>query len=158
MIQAARGAYPQADIAWHLLPTNWRYLPFADGVFQAIVASSVFEYLDDLGSVFREAGRVLRPGGILLFTVPNVDHIIRRIEHVLARGMRMPIILRMASLTQRTSQYARYLKVSKNRFSQGEWLLKAQEAGFTCAETTNPTQRSRLIMLMMRKTSCGGQS
>jgi arsenite methyltransferase len=41
-------------------------LPFADGSFDAAVATQVYEYVDDMPAALGEAHRVLRPGGRLL--------------------------------------------------------------------------------------------
>ncbi|QES51451.1 SAM-dependent methyltransferase [Streptomyces venezuelae] len=46
-------------------------LPFADGVFDDVVASLVLHYLEDWGPTLAELRRVLRPGGRLL---ASVDH------------------------------------------------------------------------------------
>jgi SAM-dependent methyltransferase len=45
-------------------------LPFGSGTFDVVVASDVLEHIaDDVGAV-AEIGRVLRPGGALVFSVP----------------------------------------------------------------------------------------
>jgi SAM-dependent methyltransferase len=45
-------------------------LPFADESFAAVLALDVIEHVADDIVLLREAGRVLRPGGVLLVTVP----------------------------------------------------------------------------------------
>mgnify|MGYP001376042684 CR=1 FL=1 len=47
-------------------------LPFADGAFEGAVASEVLEHLDDeaLEQALAELARVLRPGGLLVGSVP----------------------------------------------------------------------------------------
>lgn len=45
-------------------------LPFGDGAFDACIALDVLEHLDDDAGAARELRRVVRPGGVVLITVP----------------------------------------------------------------------------------------
>ncbi len=45
-------------------------LPFADRAFDLVVACDVVEHVDDDRRAFAELARVLRPGGVLVFSVP----------------------------------------------------------------------------------------
>ncbi len=64
--RAARsGAYRHLDLA------NGHRLPYADGVFATIFSNSVLEHIPEVQPVLHEAGRVLQPGGRLIFTVPS---------------------------------------------------------------------------------------
>ena len=47
-------------------------LPFEPASFQTVVCNSVIEHVDDDTAVVREFGRVLKPGGVLLFTTPSI--------------------------------------------------------------------------------------
>ena len=55
-------------------------LPFPDASFDAVVAIEVFEHLFEPQQAAREALRVLRPGGVLVATVPNVSYWRRRVD------------------------------------------------------------------------------
>ena len=50
---------------------NLLRLPFAGEVFGGVVASEVLEHLADAAAGAREIFRVMRPGGVLLVSVPN---------------------------------------------------------------------------------------
>lgn len=45
-------------------------LPFADETFSAVIATELFEHLEDPRQAIEEIRRVLRPGGELISTVP----------------------------------------------------------------------------------------
>lgn len=73
------------DIATGELPTArdsgvyWRgvqfgdghHLPYADGSFGSVYSNSVVEHIPDPHNVIVELARVLRPGGVLVLTVPS---------------------------------------------------------------------------------------
>jgi SAM-dependent methyltransferase len=46
-------------------------LPFADGVFDFIVAADVLEHVQDLDPVVKELSRLLAPGGRLVISAPS---------------------------------------------------------------------------------------
>ncbi len=49
-------------------------VPFADGVFDAVILTYLLRYVSDVPSTLRELARVLRPGGVMLsldFAVPG---------------------------------------------------------------------------------------
>lgn len=47
-------------------------LPFKDNFFDLVVANQVFEHLKNIFSPLSEMHRVLKPGGVLVFSVPNL--------------------------------------------------------------------------------------
>ena len=64
--RAARsGVYRHLDLA------EGHHLPYPDGSFAAAFSNSVLEHIPDVEPVVREVGRVLRPGGHFIFTVPS---------------------------------------------------------------------------------------
>lgn len=46
-------------------------LPFHSGGFDAVVCSEVLEHVQDPGAVIAECARVLRPGGVFIYSGPN---------------------------------------------------------------------------------------
>ncbi len=57
-----------------LVEAQVQKLPFADASFDAVVLSEVLEHLSDAAPALAEAARVLRPGGLVLVTVPHADY------------------------------------------------------------------------------------
>lgn len=65
-----------------------RHLPYPDRTFDAIVHTDVLEHLafEDQSKCLAEFKRVLKPGGQILITVPNLAHLNSRVRFLL-RGM-----------------------------------------------------------------------
>lgn len=63
-------------------------LPFRTGSFDALVSLEGIEHFEDQTGFLRECSRVLRPGGIMVLTTPNVMHLSSRVS-ALWTGQRM---------------------------------------------------------------------
>jgi SAM-dependent methyltransferase len=133
-------------------------LPFADGSFDGVVASSVFEYLGDVPGVAAELGRVLRPGGTLLLTVPNPYNRLRQVEAWLVRPAANRRLSGWVERIPRLASYAAYLRLSRNRWNAQGWHAALAGAGFEpldpqdFSETAWRAQaRAPLVLLAVRK-------
>lgn len=65
---------------YHMIDTIENLNSFEDSVFNGVLCSSVFEYLDRPIECLHELWRVLTPGGYLLITVPNKMSLIRYVQ------------------------------------------------------------------------------
>jgi SAM-dependent methyltransferase len=57
-------------------------LPYADAQFDVVTCSEVIEHLENFRALLREAHRVLKPGGTLVVTTPNVLNAYSRLRYV----------------------------------------------------------------------------
>jgi SAM-dependent methyltransferase len=60
-------------------------LPFPDATFDVVVANQIFEHLKQIYRPLSEIHRVLKPGGILLFSVPNLGGLYYRLQLLFGR-------------------------------------------------------------------------
>lgn len=70
--KAKRHTQHLPDIAIH--HANIYALPYPADMFDAVILSEVLEHLDDDLAGLKEAYRVLKPGGIVVVTVPNANY------------------------------------------------------------------------------------
>jgi len=59
------------------------FLPFRSATFDYVLSREGIEHLENQASFLRECGRVLKPGGKLILTAPNVMHLGSRLSHFL---------------------------------------------------------------------------
>lgn len=77
------GALTQPDgICFQVVDLN-DDLPFADGIFDVVVSIEGIEHLERPGQCVREFARVLRPGGVLILSTPNINNIQSRLHFLL---------------------------------------------------------------------------
>jgi ubiquinone/menaquinone biosynthesis C-methylase UbiE len=118
----------EAPVDWVELEPDWRVLPFRAGGFDAVVGSSVLEYVDDPVTVLRECHRVLRPGGIVLCTVPDPRHPVRWLEWLAGVVAREPTLRSASRRWPRLDRYLAYLQVSQQRHLLRWWHAAAAQA------------------------------
>jgi glycosyltransferase involved in cell wall biosynthesis/ubiquinone/menaquinone biosynthesis C-methylase UbiE len=134
MLAVARSTQSGTPVNWVCLEPTWEVLPFDDASFDAIVASSVFEYLDDVPRVAKELTRVLRPEGILLLTVPNPFNSVRKLE-ARFQSARFPAGLSpVLGRLRQIASYAAYLRLSRNRYAAEEWQSVLGAAHFAALD------------------------
>jgi ubiquinone/menaquinone biosynthesis C-methylase UbiE len=91
-------------------------LPLDSNSVDGILCSSVLEYVQDPEAGLAEFARVLRPGGILIISVPNAHSVIRRVQ---VTGRRVGRVF--------GKDWVLYLRYSKNQYSRSEFqrMLKS---------------------------------
>ncbi len=97
------------------LPDEHKYAPS-----DAIIMSSLLEYMDDVPQMLRQAHGLLKPNGLLLVSMPNQLSIYRRIERWLFR------------LTGRP----RYVAHSRHYATETAFSQQLSALGFGALETT----------------------
>lgn len=108
----------------HLQRADATRLPFADGSFGTVISNCVVEHIPDVDQVFREAYRVLRPGGAFILSVPT-DR--------LNENLTITKFLKAVGLTGLAKQYKSWftrMQVHFHLHSPDEWQKKLEGAGF----------------------------
>jgi SAM-dependent methyltransferase len=148
MLERAAAADAFGEVGWIQLDPVWRRLPFTSEAFDAIVAASVLEYVDDPTAVLRECCRVLRPGGTVLCTVPDPRHPVRWMECLLAAAARLPLVPLAGRRWPRLGGYLTYLRVSRQRHQARWWRIATAQAGLRASPgAADPAGRSPLRLL-----------
>jgi len=133
---------------WVRLDPDWHRLPFASASFDVVVAASVLEYTAEPAAVLRECARVLRPGGIALYTVPNLRHPVRWAE-LCARQLAALAGERRGRPAWR--RYCAYLRASRQRHRIRWWRATSAEAGLRPVPCPSRAGQSSLQLLAFRR-------
>ena len=151
MIRIASAADMSCDVDWVELEPGWQVLPFRQETFDGVVASSVFEYVHDPVSVLRECRRVLRPGGIVLCTVPDPRHPVRWVEWLVGISGRRPLIRAFSRRSHRLDSFLTYLDVPQQRHLTPWWHAAAANAGLSNMHCVRGWVRSPLHLFALQR-------
>ena len=160
MLGQAAAADPATAAEWIRLDPDWRTLPFATASFNMVVAASVLEYVGSPAAVLRECARVLRPGGVLLCTVPDPRHPVRWLEWLVGAAAQVAPVRTVAEEWPRLDRYLAYLRISRQRRSAAWWRAAAARAGLLAVPRPAKTaERSPLrLFTFQRLDGRGGAS
>jgi SAM-dependent methyltransferase len=153
MVRQATAADRERAVRWIQLAPRWEALPLAAGSLDTVVAASVLEYVRDPAPVLAECARVLRPGGVLLCTVPNVAHPVRWLEWPLRLAARSPAgtaalaALASGSAGRHAAEYLSYLRISCQRRRTSWWRRTGRRAGFELLPRRQPRQPLTSLIL-----------
>jgi SAM-dependent methyltransferase len=104
-------------------------MPFPDASFASIMSISVMEHIPGVADVLREEARVLRPGGLLAYTVPidayGSNHIGARVLRPLSKG-----------LSAAYGTFVSRLMEIENDWPMQRWRDLTEEAGLVVEQCT----------------------
>jgi 2-polyprenyl-3-methyl-5-hydroxy-6-metoxy-1,4-benzoquinol methylase len=141
------------DISSEMITTAKSNIPFADRLtfqqgdistlagtnekFDAIVSSSVLEYIPDTRNVLGIMRAAIRERGILIATLPNSESTVRKVERLLRSNV---FWLHHLPWTRRIKMYLSYIENSRQHFSLREFQGLAEDSGFRVVEATYLTK------------------
>ena len=108
-----------------LIAADARKLPFKPHSFNTVLSLSVLEHIPDTQKALAESYRVLKPGGILVFTVPTA---------VLNKHLAYPRIFRAIGAENLAQWYIdSFHTIFKhfNVWSPQKWIAEVKKVGFT---------------------------
>jgi SAM-dependent methyltransferase len=140
MLRQAVAADREHSVRWLQLQPGWRVLPVEAASLDVVLASSVLEYLRAPGYVLLECARVLRPGGVLLCTVPSPAHPARWLEWPLRLAARTAPAPAARRAGPRFEQYASYLQATPQPHSARWWQAVARRSGLEPATAPRPAR------------------
>jgi ubiquinone/menaquinone biosynthesis C-methylase UbiE len=94
-------------------------LAMDDSCFDGLLCSSVLEYVADPKACLAEFARVLKPGGLLLISVPNRHSLVRQLQ---VRCHQLAILIGV--------RWMKFLDYSRLQFSRSEFKALLMQAGF----------------------------
>lgn len=111
---------------YHLLTeADGGKMPFPDGYFSSAFSNSVLEHIPHVEGVLQEAARVLKPGALFVFCVPN-----QRFNEHLSIAVFLDK-LRLHSLAKLYRNFFSRIARHHHLDSADVWINRLQAAGFT---------------------------
>ena len=99
--------------------TSVAHLALDDGAVDGVLCSSVLEYVPDPSACLAEFARVLKPGGLLVVSVPNRNSLVRRLQ------------LACHYFGGRLGQgWCKFLDYSRHQYSPREFARLLAQSGF----------------------------
>ena len=128
----------------HVVAGAAQALPFADQSYAAVFSNCAFEHMSDIDRVLSEAARVLRPGGVFLFSVMT--------DKTVAWEMMKPLT-QMLGVPERGSTLWHLYEAFHhlvNPLPKETWLAKLEAAGFAVVDAWPilPEPFARVFMLL----------
>jgi len=155
MLRRAAERDPGGAVEWVTLDPGWRTLPFRTAAFEVVVAASVLEYVDDPAIVIGECARVLRPGGVMLCTVPDPWNPVRWLERAVSLAARTRPAAAAARRWPRLDDYLVYLSLSRHRHGSPWWHGIAGRAGLRPIQVPAGSRGHPPLRLLMFWRSAG---
>lgn len=106
----------------HVMDSN--RMTFADGTFATVLSNSVLEHIPDIDATLRETHRVLKPGGLFVFTTPNQYY---------AEYMFFSTLFRRLGLKSLADGYGAYFNRIAHHYrtdSEAVWTERLERFGF----------------------------
>lgn len=75
-----------------LLNNDLAHMDISDSSVDLVISRSVLEHLPEVGSVYREIHRILRPGGRFLFLIPNLWDYVSIISYLIPNKFHKTIV------------------------------------------------------------------
>jgi 2-polyprenyl-6-hydroxyphenyl methylase/3-demethylubiquinone-9 3-methyltransferase len=116
--EQARKHPASAELTFEVAETI-EHLPIASVSLDGVLCSSVLEYVEHAEECLSGFARVLRPGGLLLISVPNAQSVVRRTQVALHRwGKRLG------------RRWLDFVEYSHNEYSARDFELQLRARGF----------------------------
>jgi 2-polyprenyl-3-methyl-5-hydroxy-6-metoxy-1,4-benzoquinol methylase len=129
MLRQAKAANGSQAVEWIRLDPDWQVLPLQSRAFDTVIATSVLEYVQQPHMIIAECARVLKPGGVLVFTVPDVRHPIRWAEAAARLAAFLLVGISASGRLPRLRAHLAYLRTSRQRHRLPWWRAAAELAG-----------------------------